>query len=461
LQFAVVDIETTGGYAAANGITEISIYVHDGQQVIDHFETLINPNQAIPSYIQALTGITDEMVTDAPQFEDVAKRIASILENRVFVAHNVNFDYSFVKHQLSLSGFELGEKKLCTVRLSRKVMPGLRSYSLGKLCQELGIEIYDRHRAGGDARATVTVLEFMLRKGGMSVIQQFLKKTSGEQFLPLNLAKEEIDALPHTPGVYYFHDEKGRIIYVGKARDIRRRVVSHFSHNGAGLQRQEFMRNIFHITYQSCATELMAFILECVEIKKYWPRYNRSLKKFDQAYGLYLFEDRRGYLRLALEKIKKNLKPIYTFNLIWEGQSMLRKLVTEYRLCQKLCFMQAQAQPCEGRNLGTCSGACEELESAADYNNRVLAAVEQLSGQLPSFAVIDHGKILEEKSCLLIEKGRFVGMGYLPQDARIDQIDELKSYLTLYPENDYVRGMIYQFVERYPSKKVDLRKLIS
>jgi len=139
----------------------------------------------------------------------------------------------------------------------------------------------------------------------------------------------------------------------------------------------------------------------------------------------------------------------------------LRKLVTEYRLCQKLCFMQAQAQPCEGRNLGTCSGACEELESAADYNNRVLAAVEQLSGQLPSFAVIDHGKILEEKSCLLIEKGRFVGMGYLPQDARIDQIDELKSYLTLYPENDYVRGMIYQFVERYPSKKVDLRKLIS
>jgi len=459
LEFAIVDIETTGGYAAANGITEISIYVHDGQRVIDHYETLVNPRQPIPRYIQSLTGITDEMVMDAPSFDDVAEKIASVLDGRVFVAHNVNFDYSFVKYQLAEAGYEMGEKKLCTVRLSRKIVPGFKSYSLGKLCQELDIPIYDRHRAGGDAKATVAVFEYLLKRDGHQTIQQFLKRSSREQFLPLNLAREEIDALPHQPGVYYFHNDKGKVIYVGKARDIRQRVVSHFSHNGAGLQRQEFMRNIYHITHQTCATELMAFILECVEIKKLWPQYNRSLKRFEQAYGLYLFEDRRGYLRLAIEKIKKNLQPLYTFNLIWEGQRLLRRLVTEYRLCPRLCFLQSQAQSCEGRKLGTCDGACEEAESASDYNARVQDAIFQMSNQLPSFAVIDRGNMLEEKSCLLIEKGRFIGMGYLPNDARVDQIEDLKSYLTLYPENDYVRGMIYQYIERNPSKKVEFGKI--
>lgn len=459
MHFAIVDIETTGGYAAANGITEISIYVHNGQEVIDHFQSLVNPLQAIPTYIQSLTGITDEMVSQAPTFESLAEKIASILEDKIFVAHNVNFDYSFLKHHLTTAGFVLGEKKLCTVRLSRQILPGFRSYSLGKLCQELEIPIYQRHRADGDANATVRLFEILLNRGAMPVIEKFLKRSSREQFLPLNLAKDEVEALPHEPGVYYFHNEKGKVIYVGKARDIRKRVLSHFSHNGAGLQRQEFMRNIHHITYQACATELMAFILECVEIRKLWPQYNRSLKRFEQAYGLYLFEDRRGYLRLAVEKKKKHLQPLYTFNLMWEGQRLLRNLVAEYGLCPRLCFLQDQDQPCEGLREGGCGGACEELEDAESYNKKVNEAVEQLREKLPSFAVIDQGKFLEEKSCLLIEKGRFVGMGYLPQEARIDQIEDLRNYLTPYPENDYVRGMIYQFVERFPSKKVEFRTL--
>ena len=173
MQFAIVDIETTGGYAAANGITEISIYVHDGERVIDHYETLVNPQQPIPSYIQSLTGITDDMVTDAPLFQNVAEKIAAVLEGRVFVAHNVNFDYSFVKHQLAEAGYELGEKKLCTVRLSKKIVPGFKSYSLGKLCQELDIPIYDRHRAGGDAKATVAVFEHLLRIDGQQTFKNF------------------------------------------------------------------------------------------------------------------------------------------------------------------------------------------------------------------------------------------------------------------------------------------------
>ncbi|RYG36890.1 MAG: DNA polymerase III subunit epsilon, partial [Chitinophagaceae bacterium] len=271
--YAIVDIETTGGYAANNDITEIAIVVHDGERVIERFETLICPARPIPYHIQVLTGITPQMVENAPVFDEVAEKIYDLLKDNVFIAHNVNFDYSFVKHHLHLCGIELNVPKLCTVRLCRKVFPGLASYSLGKLCRHFAIGIENRHRAGGDAAATVTLFEHMLRHNGLEHVQQFLKKGSKEQYLPQFLPKEEIEKLPYTPGVYYFHDQKGKIIYVGKARNIKYRVRSHFSHNGAGKQRQEFMRNIYSITYSTCATELMAFILESVEIKRLWPQY--------------------------------------------------------------------------------------------------------------------------------------------------------------------------------------------
>ena len=164
------------------------------------------------------------------------------LNGRVFVAHNVNFDYSFLKHHLALHGFDLVCQKLCTVRLTRKVFPALPSYSLGNLCRHFNIQIANRHRAGGDATATASLFSHILRNNGIDHIVQFLKRGSREQSLPPNLPKEQIEQLPYTPGVYYFHDQKGKIIYVGKARNIRYRVCSHFSHNGASRQRQEFLR---------------------------------------------------------------------------------------------------------------------------------------------------------------------------------------------------------------------------
>lgn len=222
MNFAIVDIETTGGHASANGITEISVFVHDGQRVIKHFETLINPQQPIPRFITSLTGIDDAMLQDAPTFDEIADQLFEILDENVFVAHNVNFDYSFVKHQLKQSGYELTSKKLCTVRLGRKVLPGLQSYSLGNLCRALNIQINNRHRAGGDAKATVKLFEYMLANGAQSHIEQMLKRSSAEQWLPLNLDKQVIDKLPTKPGVYYFHNNKDKVIYVGKAINLKK-----------------------------------------------------------------------------------------------------------------------------------------------------------------------------------------------------------------------------------------------
>lgn len=453
--YAIVDIETTGGYASNNDITELCIVLHDGKQVTDRYETLFKPRVSIPYYIQSLTGITHKMVAGAPSFDEVASKIHSLLDGKVFIAHNVNFDYSFLKHHLSQAGYELNCRKLCTVRLTKKVFPGLPSYSLGNLCRHFGIPIINRHRAGGDTEATVRLFEEILKNEGHVHITEFLKKGSREQSLPPHLPREQVINLPYSPGVYYFHNQHGKIIYVGKAKNLKYRVSSHFMHNGAGKQRQEFLRNVYSITYQPCSTELIAYILESIEIKRLWPEYNNSQKRFTPTYGLYRYEDGNGYYRMVIDKKKSHLKPLYTFNHLAEGHRLLHGLVKQFHLCPKLCFLQTNENDCTGIAEGYCHGACVRRESPAEYNLRLQNAIEYLDKMLPTFAVLDEGKHAAEQSCILVEKGKFYGMGYVPADCSVTSLDTLKSQITPYPENDYIRGLIYQYAERRPEKKID------
>ncbi len=325
--YAIVDIETTGGYAAANGITEIAVFISDGENVTDSYTTLINPGQPIPRYIQAMTGISDEMVEDAPAFEKVAEKIHLLLQDKIFVAHNVNFDYSFVKSHLEACGYHLDTKKLCTVRLSRKIFPGLPSYSLGNLCNSLRVHNHRHHRAAGDAEATARIFSLLKKNDKEDHIRKSLARSSRESALPPNVPREDYEKLPYTPGIYFFHDGKGKIVYVGKAANIRYRVSSHFSNNSTGRQKQNFMRSVHRISYEPCGTELMAFILESVEIKKRWPQFNRSQKSYEDVYGLFCFEDQRGYLRLAIDKLKNRRFPVVTFHYIVDGHNILRKLI--------------------------------------------------------------------------------------------------------------------------------------
>ncbi len=445
--YAIVDIETTGGYAAANGITEIAVLVHDGQRVVKQFETLVNPGQPIPRYIQSLTGITDEMVSDAPRFEEVAATVYEMLRETVFVAHNVNFDYSFVKHHLNGAGYTLNTKKLCTVRLSRKVFPGLPSYSLGNLCRSLQISVQGRHRAGGDARATVQLFEQCLAGKGREYIQDMLRRTSGEQWLPLQLDPGDIRRLPAAPGVYYFKDQRGKILYVGKAVNLRRRVSSHFTHNEPGRRRQILLRQIAKVEYAECASELEAIVLESAEIRRLWPPYNVSQKQPQQQYGLYQFEDSRGYLRLAIDRRKKHLPCLYRFNLLHEGQVMLRKMADEFRLHEKLCSLNKKPLSAEEYTA---------LEKPSEYNPRLQQALTVLQQQLPTFAVVDQGRNRDEQLCLLMEKGSFWGMGYLPAGMETQNIEQIREYLQPYADNDTIRNSIYSFVAKYPEKKVFL-----
>jgi len=450
--YAIVDIETTGGHASANGITEIAICIHDGNEVVKRYSTLVNPHREIPIYIQALTGISNDMVQNAPSFGQIAHEIYQLLNGQIFVAHNVNFDYSFVRYHLALAGYELQSNKLCTVRLGRKILPGLPSYSLGKLCKHLGINNDSRHRAAGDANATAILFSLLLESDKNQHIKAALKQNSKEQVLPPNLSKKDIQQLPYTPGIYYFHDAKGKVIYVGKAKNIKKRVCSHFTGNNPGLQRQEFLRNIHQITFQLCGTELIAFVLEAVEIKRLWPKYNRSLKRFEHAYGIYVFEDQRGYLRLAVDKHRKHQQTVYTCNTLLEGYNLLNRLIENFGLCPKLCFIQTNNLTCTGIDGEKC--ACANPKKVNQYNKKVNKALDELREALPTFAIRDEGRTLDEHSCILIEKGQFYGMGYIAGDAEANNLHQLKNYLTPYPGNDYIKTMVNNYAARYPHRKV-------
>ena len=446
IRYAIVDIETTGGYAAGSGITEVAILIHDGHRVIERFESLINPQLPIPLSIQAMTGITDDMVADSPSFEELAPKVHGLLEGCIFVAHNVNFDYSFLKYHLDAAGYLLSLPKLCTVRMSRKIRPGLPSYSLGRLCDALGIPIANRHRAGGDAEATAILFSRLLEWDREGAIAEMLKKTSKHQQLPPNLPKEQFDSLPHGAGVYYFRDSSGKIIYVGKARDIRNRVAQHFSGHNPNPQRQHFLRHIHSITHERCGTELMALLLEAAEIKRLWPAYNRALKRFEPKYALYVYEDRSGFMRLAIGKHGKQ-QHVHVFHRQLDAVSLLHRLIREFELHPRLCSFGGPAF-----GYGTSFDGTGIPTHAETYNERVLRALEHLTSNLPTFAILDKGRTDDEISCIWVDNGLFYGMGYISRDTDSYAPDDVKEALTRYNSNHYMMQLIYGYAEKHPAK---------
>ena len=443
MTYCITDIETTGGNAATGGITEISIYKHDGEKVVDHFTTLINPMRAIPSFVVSLTGITNEMVKDAPVFEDVAEQVYNFLQGSVFVAHSVNFDHSFIKYELQKAGYDLQVKKLCTIRLARKAFPNAEGYSLGTLCRTLKIPITGRHRADGDAKATTHLFELVLKSVGLTLINEMLKRDSAEQWLPQYLDREVVDKLPKTAGVYYFHNAKGKVIYVGKAINLKKRVAGHFTNFNPEERRQHFLRQITNITFKECANELHALVLESTEIKRLWPKYNYSQKEPLIKFGLYSYYDNRGYLHLALDKKKKTLPAIFIFNLYEDGRRMLRNMVEECGLNAKFCHLDENTVTDED---------LADMGSPSVYNKKVETALQRFLEAQPSFALFEGVPGKPETVCLLVERGSFWGMGHLPRGKKITCINELKDIIQPYTDNNFIRHSLLNYASLNPHK---------
>jgi len=444
--YAIVDIETTGGYAENHRITEIAIYHHDGLTITDTYHTLLNPGRNIPYYITGLTGISTEMVLDAPTFSEIGQEIFQRLDGKVFVAHNAHFDYSFLKKEFEQAGFTWNAKKLCTVRLSRKIIPGLRSYSLGSLAESLGIEIANRHRAGGDAAATVRIFDELLRRDNESHIVKALKRNSGETILPPNLPKDDFDKLPAKPGVYYFHDAHGHVIYVGKAINIKKRIAGHFSGDAREWSRSNIRNEIHHISYELTGNELIALILESQEIRRLWPKYNQAQKFRVEEWGIFDYEDRNGYLRFSVNIVTKGSKPLIRFSSKGDVWNFLWEKVREFDLCPKLSGLQVAKGLCFDFQTGECKGACMGVESVKRYNKRAEKAISAFSGDGETAAIIGRGRNVEEQSLVLIEKGNYIGFGFFDQSVSIADFESAKTFVKPSVETRTVQNLINSYL---------------
>lgn len=444
--YSVVDIETTGNGYKGQKITEISIFIFDGEKIIDEFTSLVNPEQKIPHFITNLTGITEAMVRTAPKFYEIAKKIAQITKDTIFVAHNVNFDYNIIRDEFKSLGFDFKRKKLCTVRLSRKIIPGLASYSLGNICSTEGIDIAARHRAKGDAEATVELFRRLIKRDHKFTINSFLNAKSREATLPPLLDKQVLDNLPERHGVYYFKNTKKEVIYVGKANNIKQRVISHFYDKKK--KERTMCLEIADISYTETGSELIALLHESAEIKHLYPKFNRAQRKAGEAVGLFSYEDQKGILHLAFNRLKLIPNPIMKFYSMAACRSLLEKICETFELCPKYCHLQTNVNACFHFQLQQCRGICSEKETIESYNKRVHKAIKSLGLQTDNLIIKESGRNDKEHGFILILNGIYQGFGYINKNLKLDSPEDYLLYVKPQKDNRDIHRILNSYLSK-------------
>ncbi len=457
-QFAIVDIETTGGSPGMDRVTEIAIALHDGEKIIDRFESLINPERSIPYNITQITGITNEMVADAPKFYEVAKQVVEMTQGAVFVAHNVGFDYSFIRYEFQQLGYVFRRRKLCTVRLSRKVFPGLRSYSLGNLIKHFKIEVTDRHRAMADVMATVELMEKAFAQDENNETDNLVNLGISETRLPKNITLDQLHELPEACGVYYFYNKEGDVIYVGKSVNIKKRAMQHFA---AQTSKAVKMQQVIHdITYELTGSELIALLLEATEIKRISPQFNSALRNRNMNWCIHKYTNEAGYICFALAKT--SLKKAKEFDIVTRfhrsaiAKSTLRGLVQRFELCACLCGIEESGKSCFQYQIGKCLGANMGEEDVLAYNEKAALAILAFDRIFEEdMLIIDKGRTAEEQSVVWIEDNQMVGFGYVEKED-LRSTEDLKNAVKSYAHHTDYLDIIYGFLRK--GKKVKIVK---
>lgn len=372
-RLAIVDLETTGGQPGWDRVTEIGVIEVDGFEVSCEWSTLVNPGASIPAPIQALTGITNEMVAAAPSFGEIAAELHERLSGRVFVAHNARFDYGFLRREFERAGLKFTAKTLCTVRLSRRLYAEHSSHNLDSLIARHGIECRARHRALGDADAVWQFLRIAAREHGDEILWVAARQVARQPALPPHLDAAAVDAIPEAPGVYVFYGEAGTPLYVGMSRNMRARVLQHFS------ARLAWAPEVRRIDWQRTAGELGALLREAKLVKELAPAYNRQLRRPDALCG-FVFDMKRLRLAQAHEIDAETLPFVYgLFRSKSHALQALRALADEHRLClQTLGFDVARPGPCFRHQIARCAGVCAGKEGIHVHYGRVAEALARL-----------------------------------------------------------------------------------
>jgi DNA polymerase-3 subunit epsilon len=456
--YCIIDVETTGGHPDRSKITEIAIYKFDGTHIVDQLVTLLNPECHIPDFISRLTGISNDMVVDSPKFYEVAARVIDITQDAVFIAHNVAFDYSCIRSEFASLGYVFNRPVICTVRLARVLMPGYRSYSLGNLCNDLGISINGRHRAGGDALATVELFKMLLnRNHGVISIDNPYHHFDHSLYHP-HFDWKLLPQMPEKPGLYYFRDENGDILYIGHGKNIRNQVLDHLS-KAKSHRSRKLLATIASVDFELTGTSLIAAMKASIEIGLSEPRYNQSDRLTRKPFGLFTYTDQRGFVRLKTGKVQRNSEVLAGFQTQEEANQALYAWVDEYGLCQKLCGLYEGNSGCFQYHLNQCKGACVGLEAPESYNQRVNRLIQELDLKYTHRVIIDKGRRDDEYSVVYIGQSNEIGWGYLSADEAVNHPDEFRYLVKLVPDTQRVKATIKSYFsgKPHPIKIIDLK----
>ena len=446
--YAILDIETTGGQFNEEGITEIAIYKYNGHEIVDQFISLVNPEIPIQPFVVKLTGINNAMLRSAPKFFEIAKRIIEMTNGCVLVAHNASFDYRILRTEFRRLGYDFNQQTLCTVELSKILLPEQPSHSLGKLVRALGIPMADRHRASGDAMATVKLFKMLLDKDlEKNIVKELIKTEMIKGIAPKLL--DIVEHLPSKTGIYYIHREDGGIIFIGKSKNIKKRVNQHFT--GITKSAKKIQHEVFTVTYEETGSELIAVLKESEEIKINRPIYNRMSPKNNFAWAIYTEKDQNDYLNLNLRKADGRKKEIMAFTTAQEGKNALFRHTANYGLCQKLTGLYETKSHCFQHTINECDGACIGLISNAEYNARVQEFIAKNSFDNQNLILVDKGRTINERSAILIENGIYKGYAFYDLNYQVTNVEILKNIIIPMQNNRDTRNIIQNHIRKSKS----------
>lgn len=443
--YTILDIETTGGKYNEEGITEIAIHKFDGHEIIDEFISLVNPEKEIQPFVVNLTGINNKMLQTAPKFHEVAKRIVEITQDTVLVAHNAQFDYRILRTEFRRLGYNFERKTLCTVDLSKTLLPEAESYSLGKLVRSLGIPVSDRHRANGDAIATLKLFKLLLSKDtDKSIVKSVIRKESQGELSERQL--DMVEQMPSDTGVFYMHNKEGEIIYLAKSNNIKKRVNDLFTHSSP--KARHLQKESKKITFEKTGSELVALLKEYEEHRRNRPKYNERGRRKLFTHALYRSVDDNGYINLRAGTVDGKEEYITTFNGIHSAKNFLYRISREFTLCHKLNGLSQAKAHCANYEDEKCSGACIGKESPLEYNTRAEQALQTYSILDKNMIIVDKGREIGEYSAIYIQNGIFKGLGFYSLNHQIHNIHILESLITPMKADANTRHLIESYLRK-------------
>ncbi len=437
-KYAIIDVETTGGMATRDKIIEIAIIVTDGTTILSEYQSLVHPERSIPYHITGITGIDNVMVRDAPRFYEIAKIILEHTEDCIFVAHNVRFDYNFIKEEYKSLGYKFKRKRLCTVKLTRSAIPGLHSYGLDNLIDHYGITLKNRHRAYDDTYATYLIFRDILSQmKDTHHVDMLINEGIDASVLPKGMDLEQVHDAPEAPGVYYMSSATDNVLYVGKAKDIKARIFQHF--RKMTTKSNAIYGMIHKVHYQETGNELMALLIELYEIKRLKPELNKALRRSQYPYAIY-HNPRAAQDKPRLLVLRNNKKhdllydKLKLFNSKHSAHTALQMGIIKHHICKRHTNDRHNRYDCH------CQGNCTEILNASkERQGRLILELKDEWDH--DFVIMLEGRTHVEKGFIMIHEHQFRGLGYIDlQDTIVshEQWNDHIEYQFWYPETAWI-----------------------